>query len=106
MAVDPKPFQDLGYTTTMKAETELSPGEWLYVGGLGQHYQVTEANYDASLADATQVKGNRDQLKAAWNTFHNNFDNWPTMTAGQKDTANRQAQRALAHLIRNFAEDA
>lgn len=105
MAIDPQPFIDLGYQVSHKPGQEGAVEE-MSVYGHGPTYLVTEANYDDTLATTTELKGNRDQLKAAWNTFHNNFDNWPTMTAGQKDTANRQAQRALAHLIRNFAEDA
>lgn len=42
----------------------------------------------------------RDKLTQARAVFESNVRNWPTMTAQQKDTANRQAQRAVANLLR------
>jgi hypothetical protein len=39
-----------------------------------------------------------DKLAQAVSYFGGNYTNWPTMTAAQKDAANRQAQRALANL--------
>jgi hypothetical protein len=103
MALDPQPFIDLGYLVATKpGEDDITE---MSVYGHGPTYLVTEENYDSTLATTTELHDNRNQLKAAWNAFHDNYDKWPTMTAAQKDAANRNAQRAIAHLIRNFAED-
>ena len=48
-------------------------------------------------------RANRDsqhqKLEAARQTFRSNYANWAALTNGQKDAANRNAQRALANLI-------
>ena len=46
-----------------------------------------------------------EKLEQAQQYFSDNYKNWPTMTAQQKDAANRQAQRGLANLIRNVRND-
>jgi hypothetical protein len=47
---------------------------------------------------------NQDSLNAkldqAIQVFEDNYSNWPTLTNAQKDTANRQAQRALGGICR------
>ena len=45
----------------------------------------------------------RQKLRAAVAVLEANHANWPMMTSAQKDTANRQAQRALALLCRLVA---
>ena len=45
------------------------------------------------------------KLGQAQDYFADNYANWATMTAGQKDAANRNAQRALANLIRHVRND-
>jgi hypothetical protein len=67
--------------------------------------------FDASIAYegfSTEYKSgaryNEIQLQAkllnALDVFENNFINWPNMTTVQKDAASRQAQRAVAAIIR------
>lgn len=41
-----------------------------------------------------------DKLEQAIPVFRQNFTDWPTMTNVQKDAATRQAQRAIANLLR------
>jgi hypothetical protein len=52
---------------------------------------------------AGTASANREELRAklvqARALFRGNYTNWGSMTAAQKDAANRQAQRALANLI-------
>jgi hypothetical protein len=40
------------------------------------------------------------KLQQAVSYFSGNYANWSTMTAAQKDAANRQAQRAVANMAR------
>jgi hypothetical protein len=42
----------------------------------------------------------RTKLEQSVDFFGGNYRNWGTMTAAQKDAANRQAQRALANVSR------
>jgi hypothetical protein len=44
----------------------------------------------------------RDKLEQALEFFETNYQNWSSMTAVQKDAANRNAQRAVAGLIRQI----
>ena len=48
-------------------------------------------------------RANRDalatKLATARDVFRTNYTNWATLTNAQKDTANRNAQRALANLV-------
>jgi|KBSMisStandDraft_5_1062788.scaffolds.fasta_scaffold86120_4 hypothetical protein len=46
-----------------------------------------------------------DKMEQAQTYFADNFANWGTMTAAQKDAANRQAQRALSNLCRYVRND-
>ena len=56
----------------------------------------------------TEAKNHKklyDKMVQAQQYFSDNYANWPTMTAQQKDAANRQAQRGLANLIRHVRGD-
>lgn len=95
MAVDTKPFTDLGYTA---GDHPLIEGLKL-ITGYGVMLSVTEENYDEQLAEAQDRKDQVEILRTAKNYFRDNYVEWPTMTAGQKDAANRNAQRALSAII-------
>lgn len=42
-----------------------------------------------------------DKLEEGIAVFQQNVTNWPSMTAAQKDVANRMAQRAILNLLRH-----
>lgn len=50
-------------------------------------------------------EGIKTKLTTARSVFHDNYTAWGTMTAAQKDNANRQAQRAISNLIGYVLED-
>lgn len=108
---------DLGFTVsrTEKAES-IIPG--VYVSGFGRSWNLITADaYDADgnllpppdeeevVAEARNHKTLYDKMTQAMTALADNFNNWPSMTAQQKDSANRQAQRALANLIRQARGD-
>lgn len=82
------------------------PGENVLVAsGFGRQFFVPESDPDAVLAEAKNHAKLSAKLEQAQSYFTDTYANWPTMTAGQKDTANRNAQRALANLIRHVRSD-
>ena len=58
---------------------------------------------DTRVEEISPERFNRDsqrqKLEAARQTFRTNYANWATLTNGQKDAANRNAQRALGNLL-------
>jgi hypothetical protein len=76
------------------------------VWGHGKQWWLKEGEDEEALVAAirnyTTLAG---KLETAQTYFTDNYVNWPTMTAQQKDAANRQAQRALANIIRHIRDD-
>lgn len=66
---------------------------------------VPPADEEEIVTEATNYKALYDKMTQAMSYFGDNYANWGTMTAQQKDGANRQAQRALANLIRYVRGD-
>lgn len=63
------------------------------------------ANEEAIVTELANHAALQDKLIQARDYFSGNYANWPTMTAAQKDAANRQAQRALANIARFLLND-
>jgi hypothetical protein len=97
------PLEDLaalGYKVYRPTEDGVLP-EMASVWGFGQQWNLAPGQDEAELVtQATNFKTLYDKMTQAMSYFSDNYTNWATMTAGQKDGANRQAQRALANLIR------
>lgn len=70
--------------------------QWIFNPGDDEEALVLEAKNHAAIWT---------KMQQAQQFFSDNYANWATMTAGQKDAANRQAQRALANLIRHVRND-
>jgi hypothetical protein len=71
------------------------------VVGYGQQWNLAEGQDEEEIVRrARNQKNLYDNLTQAMNNLADNFSNWGTMTAQQKDAANRQAQRVLANLVR------
>src|SRR3954449_9592838 len=72
----------------------------------GQQWFVRPGD-DEETVVARAINHNKlaDKLTQAQTYFADNYANWPTMTAQQKDAANRQAQRALSNLCRYARND-
>lgn len=95
MALDTQPFKDLGFNVWL-----VNPADDSFtVEGMGNGWTVNAANYDDALKQAQNRKASRDLLRQARQAFRDNYTNWASMTAAQKDAANRNAQRAIAGLI-------
>lgn len=76
------------------------------VQGFGGHYILDDGEItDAAYTNAVNRKALHMKLVQARDYFGGNFTSWPTMTTLQKDTANRQAQRALANVARSLLND-
>jgi hypothetical protein len=102
------PLEDLealGYDVQRPPETDphMSIGS---VWGFDRSWTALEPeDEDRIIIEATNHAKLVGKMEQAQDYFQDNFANWPTMTAQQKDTANRQAQRALANLIRHVRKD-
>ena len=91
---------DLGYEVYRPAE-DIIPPVTASVWGYGKQWNLSpDQDEEEILAEAKNFKTLYDKMTQALTYFSDNYANWGTMTAQQKDTANRQAQRALANLIR------
>lgn len=66
---------------------------------------VTPENEQAVIDEANNHIALMTKLRNVQQLFADNYANWPTMTAQQKDNANRNAQRAMSNVIRNIARD-
>jgi hypothetical protein len=94
---------DLGFQV-FRAPEGAAPGDSVY--GFGRQWVVMpNEDEEAVVAEATNHKALADKLEQAQAYFAGTYANWPSMTAGQKDTAMRNAQRALANLIRHVRND-
>lgn len=85
-----------------------------FVAGFGRSWTLSYdengnllplADEEAIVVEAQNHKTLHDKMAQAMTTFADNYANWATMTAQQKDAANRNAQRALANLIRQVHGD-
>lgn len=102
------PLEDLealGYMVTRSPEDMVPPMATVY--GYGQQWSIGPGNTDenAIIAEATNHKKIYDKLEQAQDYFSTTYKNWPTMTAAQKDTAMRNAMRAMTNLIRHVRND-
>lgn len=93
-------LEDLGFIVTRSPPDFVPAMGTVY--GFGQQWGLSPEgdNEDEIIAAARNHKALYDKLTQAMNTFADNYANWGSMTAQQKDTANRQAQRVLANLVR------
>lgn len=91
---------DLGFTVTRSPPDFVPAMGTVY--GFGQQWGLSPEgdNEDEIIAQAKNHKALYDKMTQALTFFADNYANWGTMTAQQKDAANRQAQRALANLVR------
>lgn len=72
----------------------------------GRQWALQEGDDEEALvAEIKNFKILHDKMEQAQQYFQDNYANWASMTAQQKDGANRQAQRALANLIRYVRDD-
>lgn len=76
------------------------------VSGFGRQWNVLPGQDEEEVVKAAtnhaKLFGKMTQAQAY---FEENYSNWSSMTAQQKDAANRQAQRALSHVIRSIRND-
>jgi hypothetical protein len=100
------PLEDLiplGYEVSRSPEG-MAPSNVVW-GFDRQWNAMPDDDEEAIVAEATNHKALYDKLVQAQTYFADNYANWGTMTAQQKDAANRQAQRALTNLIRHVRSD-
>ena len=96
-------LEQLGYAISRVPEG-LPPGDIVY--GYDRQWRLMPGDdEEAIVTEAQNHKKIYDKMTQALTYFQDNYANWPTMTVQQKDTANRQAQRGLANLIRNVRGD-
>jgi len=97
---------DLGYEVSLPPP-EMGEGMPASINGFGKYWSVVPG--DANEEDIVQQAKNHaklnEKLLQGQQYFADNFANWGSMTAQQKDAANRQAQRALANLCRYARSD-
>ena len=94
---------DLGYEVRRVPEG-FAPGD--SVSGFGRQWVFMPGGDEQAIIDeATNHAALYEKLRTAQGYFADNYANWPTMTAQQKDAANRQAQRAITNLIRHVRSD-
>jgi hypothetical protein len=102
------PLEDLtadGYTVS-RPDEELTPGMPTLVDGHGRQFYVSAGeDEEAAVARARNHAALAGKMEQAQAYFADNYRDWGTMTAQQKDQAGRQAQRALANLIRHVRDD-
>jgi regulator of sigma D len=55
--------------------------------------------------ELANLRALRSKIEQARTFFGTNYENWPSMTAQQKDAANRQAQRALSNICQHLLND-
>jgi hypothetical protein len=99
------PLEDLlalGYEIEREPDSDTT-----YIRGhdriFSSHDGITDE--EALVQRATNHARLTEKMQQAQAYFAQNFADWPNMTAAQKDGANRQAQRALANLIRHVRND-
>jgi hypothetical protein len=98
------PLQDL---TDIGYQLTEHPGGLTLVNGHGRQFSYIDGETDEEMLaqEARNHVAMYEKLGQAQQVFADNYANWGNMTAQQKDTANRQAQRALSNLIRQVRRD-
>lgn len=92
-------LEKLGFTVSRSPEGMIP--EMATVYGFGQQWNLGIDQDEEDLVKlATNFKTLYDKLTQAGTALADNFANWGSMTAQQKDAANRQAQRVLSNLVR------
>lgn len=95
---------DLGYTVYRPPEDMVPAMATVY--GFGQSWNLgPDQDEEELVTQATNFKAIYDKMTQAESFFADNYTNWGSMTAQQKDAANRQAQRALTNLVRYVRGD-
>lgn len=96
-------LESLGYTISRSPEG-MPPFKSVY--GFGRQWNLQpERDEEEVVTEARNHHAIWTKMSSAKQAFSDNYANWGTMTAGQKDAANRNAQRALANLIRHVQND-
>jgi hypothetical protein len=96
-------LEGLGYQVFRTPEG-TAPGNM--VGGFDRQWMVMPGMDEEDIVrQATNHKKIYDKLVQMQQYFGDAYTNWPTMTAGQKDTAMRNAMRALSNLTRHVRND-
>ena len=95
---------ELGYEV-FRAPEGSAPGDM--VGGLGRQWMFMPGVHDEEtiVTEAKNHKKLYDKLTQMQQYFGDTYASWPTMTAQQKDTAMRNAMRALSNLTRHVRND-
>lgn len=73
--------------------------------GFDRQFHIPPAGAGGVLAQAKNHAKVYGKLSQAQQLFSDNYTNWASLSAAQKDAANRNAQRALANLIRHVRND-
>lgn len=96
---------DLGYQVSRPPEDSV-PAMGATVWGHDRQFWLNDGDDEEALvAEATNHAKIMDKMEQAQQFFSDNYTNWASMSAAQKDAAARQAQRALANLIRHVRKD-
>ena len=96
---------ELGYEVHRPTE-DMSPVTGPSVWGFGQSWNLLpDQDEDEIVTLARNHHAIWTKMEQAQQFFSDNYKNWGSMTAQQKDAANRQAQRGLANLIRHVRND-
>lgn len=88
-----------------RAPEGAAPGDSVY--GFGKQWVVMPGINDEEeiVAEAKNHKKLYDKLTQMQQYFGDSYTNWPNMNAAQKDTAMRNAMRALSNLTRHVRND-
>ena len=92
----------LGYSVS---ESPAHDGSMWTVSGHGVVRVVVPDEIDAAVAELQNRASQESLIRQALTYFADKYQNWDTLTAAQKDTANKQAQRALANIARWLLDD-
>ena len=102
------PLEDLiplGFDV-IRPPTDIQPPMFPGVVGLGRQWTLQpDMNEEVLVTEIKNFKILYDKMEQAQTYFQDNYTNWASLTAQQKDAANRQAQRGLANLIRYVRDD-
>jgi hypothetical protein len=95
---------DLGYEVI---DDPAPPDGFTVLSGFDHAVVVedSEGISDAAFNKAVNQAQIYRKLEQARDYFGDNYKNWGSLSAAQKDTANRQAQRALANFARFTLRD-
>lgn len=103
------PLEDLtalGFEIYRPIQEDGTPPVMASVWGFGQQWNLSPGqDEEAVVAEVRNHKSLYDKMTQVMSTFADNYANWGSMTAAQKDSANRNAQRALANLVRQTRGD-